>query len=243
MRYIRQPNGQIKALETFTLYDGRVISAGTLGGVIDSPRNLSQAGACWIFPGSSVINNAFISGNAVVQGNSVISENARVYGNAVVTDGIVKGCSRVLGDAIIQKSTLSPTLPVIDENACISGSAQIIGNSLVKGNARVQGEAVIRNGGKVLGSARVTGRPVIEGTIKDKAYVSGCSYTDPTSAVQCDARLGGCVRLINTTLDCNAIVYGDAELVNETVEDAGYVTNCPEKQLSDCCPVEEEPIP
>ena len=57
MRFIRHTNGQIRALETFTLYDGRVITAGTLGGTIDSIRNLSQAGTSWVFPGGSIEGN------------------------------------------------------------------------------------------------------------------------------------------------------------------------------------------
>jgi len=243
-KYIWTSNGQIKALKTFTLYDEREITAGTLGGTIDSPRNLSQTGACWIFPGSSVTDNAYVSGNAIVQGNSEISEDARVYGNSVITDGIVKRQARVLGDAMVQKGSTATVRPIIEDNAVVSGSAKIIGAASaspsaeptrISGNVRVQGEAIIRNGGKVIDDAKVQGKPVIEGTVKEKGSVSGCSYVDPTSIVQCNARLSGCAKLINTTLDCNAIVYGDLELENETVTDAGYVTTCPEKGTAECC--------
>ena len=102
MRFIRHTNGQIRALETFTLYDGRVITAGTLGGTIDSIRNLSQAGTSWVFPGGSIEGNAHVSGNAVIQSGSV-AENAKVYGNAVINGAIIRGNARVLGDAFVQK--------------------------------------------------------------------------------------------------------------------------------------------
>ena len=58
MRFIRQSNGQIKALTTFTLYDGRTITAGTLGGFIASSRNLSQSGTAWVFPNGKIEGNA-----------------------------------------------------------------------------------------------------------------------------------------------------------------------------------------
>jgi len=245
-KYIWTSSGQIKALKTFTLYDGRVITSGTLGGTIDSPRNLSQTGACWIFPGSSVTDNAYISGNAIVQGSSEISEDARVYGNSVITDGIVKGQSRVLGDAMIQKGSTATVRPVVEDNAVVSGSAKIIGAAgasptRISGNARVQGEAIIRNGGRVIDDAKVQGKPVIEGVIRERGSVAGCAFVDPTSIVECDARLAGCAKLINTTLGCNAIVYGDVELENETVTDAGYVTTCPDKGTAECCEDNNEP--
>ena len=66
MRFIRQANGQIKALTTFTLYDGRTIATGTLGGTIASPRSLSQSGTSWVFQNGKIEGNAYVSGNALV---------------------------------------------------------------------------------------------------------------------------------------------------------------------------------
>ena len=83
MRYVRQTDGKIRALETFTLHDGRTITAGTLGGEIDSPRNLAQNGTCWVFPGASVEDKAYVSGDANIASGGV-GGNARVYGNAVI---------------------------------------------------------------------------------------------------------------------------------------------------------------
>jgi hypothetical protein len=64
MRYLRLANGRIRALETFVLSDGRTITAGTLGGTIDSLRNLAQAGTCWVLPNAQIRNNAYASGDA-----------------------------------------------------------------------------------------------------------------------------------------------------------------------------------
>jgi 8-oxo-dGTP pyrophosphatase MutT (NUDIX family) len=60
MRFIRQSNGQIRARTTFILYDGRTITAGTLGGTIASSRNLAQSGTSWVFPNGKIEGNSFV---------------------------------------------------------------------------------------------------------------------------------------------------------------------------------------
>ena len=59
---------RIKALSSFGY-----VSAGDLGGFLESEKNLSQNG------------NAWVSGNARVYGNAEVSGNAEVYGNAEVS--------------------------------------------------------------------------------------------------------------------------------------------------------------
>ena len=53
----------------------------------------------------------------------------------------------------------------------------------------------------------------------------------------------GCAKLIDAVLDCDAIVYGDNEVNNETVSDASYVTSCSEKVSKNCCNEVPDPIP
>ena len=84
MKYVRQLNGQIRATEGFTLHDGRVIGQGTLGGWVESSRSLSQAGKCWVFPGAEIKDDAYVSGNAVIESGSLISDSAKIYGNAII---------------------------------------------------------------------------------------------------------------------------------------------------------------
>lgn len=311
MRYLRLTNGQIKALEEFTLYDGRVIAAGTLGGTVASPKNLAQSGTCWVFPGVAVTGDAYISGNAVVENKKyieslepdsednpeayeeLISGNAKIYGNAYIDGGQVSGNARVLGNASVLNNA------IVEDDACVSGDCTItsieatdtwlselreklpearrdalistlredleyvpkpgfadrpietlspaqkdrmkIGR--VSGKARVQGEALI-SGGIISDEARVMGKPLIEGRVKNKGYISGCSYIDPTSRVECDGRLSGCARLINgAVLSCKAIVYGDNEVDGETITDASRVTNCPDKNGGNCQCEEESTSP
>lgn len=80
------------------------VSRGSLGGFIESEKNLSHYGSCWIydtaraygesrvsgearlserasvFQNASIRDKAFVSGQAVVRGESMIYENAFVHG-------------------------------------------------------------------------------------------------------------------------------------------------------------------
>jgi hypothetical protein len=112
MRFTRQSNGQIRALKTFTLYDGRTIAAGTLGGVIASRRSLSQSGTAWVFQGGKIEGNGYVSGNALVASGGEVLGNAKVYGNATVgNNGTITGEARVLGNAsVIGNATRKSTV-------------------------------------------------------------------------------------------------------------------------------------
>ena len=66
---------RIKALSSFGC-----VSAGDLGGFLESEKNLSQNGNAW------VSGNAEVSGDARVYGNARVYGDASVYGNAEVSE-------------------------------------------------------------------------------------------------------------------------------------------------------------
>lgn len=68
---------RIKALKDF----GNV-KKGELGGYVESERNLSQEGNCWVYGNAEVYGNAWVCGNAEVFGNAKVYSNAEVCGNA-----------------------------------------------------------------------------------------------------------------------------------------------------------------
>jgi carbonic anhydrase/acetyltransferase-like protein (isoleucine patch superfamily) len=272
MKYIRDPNtGIIRATDNFSTCDGILVRQGDFGGRIDSTRNLAQSGKCWVFPGAEIRGDAYVSGNAVVGDipeesvtpkPALVTDNARIYGNAIVRGSTVQDNARVLGNAKVLNESK------IKDDACVSGDCTIthleneygvvIKTAFVGGKSRVQGEASIRGGtigtcenGFVgvyeEGEPHVAGKAVVEGAVMDKGDVSGCTYIDPTSWVECDGRLSGCAKLYdNAVLSCRAIVYGNrvvrkadliAEYGIEKVTDARLVTNCPEKNGGGCnCP-------
>lgn len=72
------------------------ISAGDLGGYLESIDNLSEEGDCMVIGDAKVWGNSTVSGNARVSGgaqiyNSNISDNARVFDYAEVSDTSIGG--------------------------------------------------------------------------------------------------------------------------------------------------------
>jgi len=252
MRYIRLPLGRIQALESFTLHDGREIAQGTLGGYIDSPRNLAQTGTAWVFPGSEIRGNAYVSDSAIIEPdlelplpNGIVKDQARVYKYAVVKGGEVTENSRVLDRSFIgSKSLVAGEAVVFGESKILNGG-KVLDAARLKGTTRKDGEQILAeliiDGGTVKGNARVSGSPYIAGTVQDNAYISDCPAIDATSVVMDEGRVECCVKLINTVVDQMGIVCNTGEEDNviegQTISDAGMVTNCPgrAKSKNQCC--------
>lgn len=85
------------------------VKAGDLGGWIESEKNLSQEGDCWVgcsarvFEDACVYGNAFVCAYAHVYGHAYVYDDAAVFGFAVVRDDAwVYGQAKVYGSAIIK---------------------------------------------------------------------------------------------------------------------------------------------
>lgn len=112
---------RIKALKDFG-----DIKAGDLGGYIESEKNLSQDGSCWVYYNAKVFNNARVYDNAYVSGNAKVSGVAFVYGNA-----------EVFGSAIVFDNA------EVYDNAYVYGNAEVYQNAKITCNSRVYGDAKI----------------------------------------------------------------------------------------------------
>jgi hypothetical protein len=72
------------------------VKAGDLGGYVESERNLSQDGDCWVaddawvYDNARVFDNALISGNAWVSGNARVNGDAEIYGSAEIRSGNIR---------------------------------------------------------------------------------------------------------------------------------------------------------
>ena len=77
---------RIQALENF-----KCISSGNLGGWIESEKNLSQYGTCWIYgdaivyEDARVVDEAHVFGKAKVFGYACISGESKIYGYAKIS--------------------------------------------------------------------------------------------------------------------------------------------------------------
>lgn len=121
------------------------VKAGDLGGWVESTKNLSQSGDCWVYDDSCVYQRALVIGDAVVRGNSFIFGNAEVnkmaviihgsiYGYTCITDfarvesvipyrAVVRGNAKLYSTTIF--SLLSPCKPFVIENDCLGSNAYI----------------------------------------------------------------------------------------------------------------------
>ena len=66
------------------------VRAGDLGGFVQSERNLSQEGTCWI------ADNAIAAEEACVTGHSLLSDNAWACGHAAIFDRAIVSGNAVL---------------------------------------------------------------------------------------------------------------------------------------------------
>ena len=99
---------RIKALKDI----GTDVKKGDLGGFVESERNLSQKGNCWVFNSAMVFDSAMVFGLAEVYGSAKVYNSAEVYGKAkvygsaeVYGSATVCGSAEVYGLAEITKST------------------------------------------------------------------------------------------------------------------------------------------
>ena len=173
---------KIIALKSFKTDSGTEIPAGEYGGWIESEKNLSQEGTCWVFRNAKVYGDAKVFGNARVFGQAEVSEaaqisgHANVYGDATISgnarisdNAYIYGSAQVYGNATISGDTKVYGYANVYDNAAIYGSAKIYGNGYVYGNARVSGQAEVTDAAQVYGNAMITG----SSWISDCAEVRG----------------------------------------------------------------------
>ena len=132
---------RIKALKDFG-----DVKKGDIGGCVESEKNLSYYGNCWVYDNAKVYDKAIIHDNAKIYGNAEIYDNTIVYNNAEVCDSaIVYNNVEVCGNAKIYG------------NAEIFGYAEIYNNARVYGKARVYGYAEIYDNAKIY-KGMITGK-------------------------------------------------------------------------------------
>lgn len=173
---------RIQALQSF----GN-ITAGELGGFVQSEENLSQNGKCWIYDEACAMHksivaddatlkdNATISGAAVVQGKAEISWHAKLTEYAIVSD-----CARVSGYSIV------------------SGKGQVCGHSFLGGHSGV------------FDNAKVKDRAAVEDSILcDNAFVGDCASAKGVKMFD-DSSIHGYVDVTNYKTPAGVTMSGNS---------------------------------
>lgn len=81
----------IEAVLRSTIKSTYTPQKGDLGGFVQSEKNLSQQGNCWVADNAKVYDNAKISGNAEVLDNAEVFDNSEISGNVSI-GGITEIC-------------------------------------------------------------------------------------------------------------------------------------------------------
>ena len=114
---------RIEALKDFA-----GVKKGDKGGYIESEKNLSQEGNCWVYEEACVYEGGCVYEEARVYGESWVYGKACVSGAACVA-----GKARVYGESWVYGK------------ACVSGAACVDGKVWVYGDTEVYGDAEIRS--------------------------------------------------------------------------------------------------
>lgn len=167
------------------------ILKGTIGGVVDSPEVLSSEGESWIFEdataieGAKVLDNAYLSGRALVQG-STIRNSAAVIDSIVRENSTVQGSSMVVNQSIVQRSTIEGMSEINSSDVSdshVSGAsrayrgAQLI-RAILSGAAQVSCKLV---------NAIISGDVILD---LPRLEINGCTITDMKQLMVLDNPFG-----------------------------------------------------
>lgn len=119
------------------------VEEGQLGGWVQSEKNLSHEGDCWIYGNSIVKDNAVVKDNALVYGVIRICGDSTLQNNCFVKDngfGVIAGQVNICGNATINTRGINIfDIATIKDKANIEGESIIINkNAIIGGNANVK---------------------------------------------------------------------------------------------------------
>ena len=192
-KYVKLRDDKIK-IDGTTLY--RIVAvenfgdvrAGELGGYIQTVKNLSQEGNCWVYDKAIVKDYAFVGDDATVRGNSMICGNAlvvhkaQISGNAVICNG-----ARIYGNAKVCQHGYVEDKASVYDNAVISGNAIISENAIVCGDAKIFGPHIISENGFITNNTSC----ISIGPITDNEYKYITLYLNNRGHILC--RIENCV--------------------------------------------------
>lgn len=114
------------------------VKKGDLGGYIQTQKNLSHSGNCWIYDKAIAGDDSKVKDNAKVMDGAIVREAAVVSKNAVLTDGTRVASSAIVTDNAVVKFTDIYGENVIKDNAVLN-HGEIWGNLVISGNAKLSG--------------------------------------------------------------------------------------------------------
>lgn len=206
------------------------ITAGQVGGYVESQLNLNQEGDAWVGDDACIVgkarakDNSLVSGNALVEGTAEVSKlHSWVGGSAQVKDNahvvgeefIISDNSQILDSAYVEDCYLS-------ENVIVSGKsvlydATLLGESMVKDKAEVR-DSTLRDSAVIQDEAYI-----VESVVSGTSIIGGMGRVEK-SKIRENTHISGNVKIKeNTVCEGNNILSGDLVIppnyyvVNKTI--------------------------
>lgn len=154
--------GETKIYKGRELRRIRRIKDGLIGGWIESERNLSQKGDCFVYDEGMVYGNGKVYGNSIVYGNGKVFGNGEVFGNGKISDngmvygnGMVFHNGMIFGNGVVYDKGLIYGNGVVCDNGKVFGYGEVCDNGRVCKNGLVHGDGVVFGQGEVCGKGEV----------------------------------------------------------------------------------------
>ena len=128
----------VKLYRIEALKDFGDVKKGDTGGFVQSERNLSHNGNCWIFHDAKALGNSLVEANAVLSCNAQICDDAIASGYSFITnDSIVCGRAVIYNNAKISHNAFIGGYAGVYGNSDITGFSKVVGHSNITGNAEI----------------------------------------------------------------------------------------------------------
>lgn len=166
------------------------IKKGEIGGFVESERNLSHNGNCWIHDDAKVYEKAKVYGDAQIYDHSMVYGKAKVYGHAKLFKS-----SLVTENAKIYGSSCLTGFTAIRHKVRIYGNAKIA-DAMISNKTKVYGNVIVDTGGVIIqGNSKIYGSSYISGDTKIvDCFIHGCSEINDVRCIK-QSNISGVTKL------------------------------------------------
>lgn len=166
------------------------IKKGEIGGFVESERNLSHNGNCWIHDDAKVYEKGKVYGDAQIYDHSMVYGKAKVYGHAKLFKS-----SLVTENAKIYGSSCLTGFTAIRHKVRIYGNAKIA-DAMISNETKVYGNVIVDTGGVIIqGNSKIYGSSYISGDTKIvDCFIHGCSEINDVRCIK-QSNISGVTKL------------------------------------------------
>ena len=166
------------------------IKKGEIGGFVESERNLSHNGNCWIHDDAKVYEKGKVYGDAQIYDHSMVYGKAKVYGHAKLFKS-----SLVTENAKIYGSSCLTGFTAIRHKVRIYGNAKIA-DAMISNKTKVYGNVIVDTGGVIIqGNSKIYGSSYISGDTKIvDCFIHGCSEINDVRCIK-QSNISGVTKL------------------------------------------------